>query len=755
MNLTMQSRGRSGVLRQLWPAALVIVTSLFVSAGSSAQIPKADVVVKLLPIASDLNSPLTVTHANDASGRLFIVDQTGLILVMRDGEVLPTPFLDLSADIPELNTGFDVRGLLGLAFHPFYASNGRFFVRHSESRPGDPNEPCFGSERGCNAELVVEYNVSADPDVASPTGTEIFRVNAPEYDHNAGEIAFGPDGYLYFTLGDGGGKNDGLHLVPPAHGPIGNGQNIETTLGSMLRIDVDSPPAPGLGYAVPSDNPFVGVTGADEIYAYGFRNPYRFSFDNGLGGSGALIVADVGQELFEEINIVYKGGNYGWAAREGSICFDPTDPEVPLQVCDETGPLGEPFVDPIAEYGTGVEGVSAIGGYVYRGARAASLNGRYVFGDFTKNFSGPLGRLFLLDEPGPNQYNIQELRVGVADDPYGYFLKGFGEDEQGEIYACGTTGFSPFGTSGVVQKLAETIVIGSCDTNTDNVSLTAEVGVLDFVQACSAAASNNQTFVACMVAISKGLRTAQILTGPEAANLVRCATAQQSWLIAFDNNGDESGVTVPGASNFSIYGSNWNAGIVDSNLAPEFTASAPASYAVSSGVSEATFDFGVDSVNFFYVHGGGIPAGVATAFDAKGTAVASVASLPATSLGDAANIVSLNPFEPIARIEFSGGAIDNFGFTTQEAPISLAGDLNDDGQVNAADLSAILFSLGDCPALGPCPSDLDDNGIVEIVDVLDLFFGVPCEPGNCIFDFTGDGTANAQDLLIYAYFLYL
>ena len=208
----------------------------------SQAIPRGELTIQLEPVASGLVAPTFVTHADDGTGRLFIVDQSGKIRIVRNGGLLPTPFLNISSKLPALNAGYDERGLLGLAFHPNYRNNGRFFVRYSVPKPGSPGEPCFGAFFGCHQEVLAEYRVSnSDPDIADP-GSEIilFRVDKPQFNHNGGAVAFGPDGYLYFSLGDGGGANDGLADVPPSHGPIGNGQNIETALGGVLRIDVDA-----------------------------------------------------------------------------------------------------------------------------------------------------------------------------------------------------------------------------------------------------------------------------------------------------------------------------------------------------------------------------------------------------------------------------------------------------------------------------------------------------------------------------------
>jgi glucose/arabinose dehydrogenase len=408
-------------------------------------IEAGEVVVGLEDVASGLTAPLALTHAGDGSGRLFVVDQIGTIRVIKDGQLLATPFLDLGERVVDVNPAYDERGVLGLTFHPEYASNGRFFVRYSAPREGGPEEPCNdpgGFIVGCHKEVLAEFRVSVgDPDVADPDSeATIYEVAEPEFNHNGGDIAFGPDGFLYVPLGDGGGANDGLGSDPPLHGPGGNGQNVETPLGKILRIDVDGMRP----FEVPSDNPFVGAEGLDEIYAYGFRNPFKISFDR--GGSRELFVGEVGQGLFEEVDVVEKGGNYGWAIREGAHCFDPQNPSTPKDSC-----LTEGLIDPIAEYDHS-EGVSVIGGYVYRGLRIAELRGKYVFGDFSRDF-GPTGRLLYLDADGGDRSKIFELGIVPERSPLGLLVRGFGEDEEGDLYVLGSTDLGPTGSSGVVVRI--------------------------------------------------------------------------------------------------------------------------------------------------------------------------------------------------------------------------------------------------------------------------------------------------------------
>lgn len=428
------------------------------SGEASAGPPPGPVSVALVPIASGLAPPTFLTHAGDGSGRLFVVLQTGQIRIIDSGgTLLPTPFLDLSASLVALDGTFDERGLLGLAFHPDFATNGRFYVRYSAPRAGSMADPCFGTPRGCHTAVLSEFQVNGPPATTNvaDAGSErvLFTVDEPEFNHNAGSLVFGPDGHLYFGLGDGGGAHDGLAQNPPVHGLLGNGQDITTPLGAILRIDVNSTPPMGQGYVVPPTNPFVGVTGVDEIFAYGLRNPYRFSFDDAVGGTGKLLCGDVGQGLFEELNDIVLGGNYGWAVREAFACFDPLAPDTPPASCPSTGPSGEPLLDPVLAYGHDV-GVSIVGGYVYRGAGVPDLAGQYVFGDWASDFGTPKGRLMVCTIDGPHAWLRRDVLIapaGTTDLPGALLAIGRGED--GALYVCTSGVISPLGSAGAVHRI--------------------------------------------------------------------------------------------------------------------------------------------------------------------------------------------------------------------------------------------------------------------------------------------------------------
>jgi glucose/arabinose dehydrogenase len=359
-------------------AATAILLGLYSTAA--AQTPVA---VRLQPFVSQLNAPIYVTSARDGTKRMFIVERGGVIKVVQPGSNVPTTFLDISS-----KTSTDgERGLLGLAFHPSYASNRRFFVYYTRASDG--------------AIRIDEYRASlANPNVADVTEKPIITIPHPgASNHNGGTLAFGPDGYLYAAPGDGGGGND----------PSNNAQNINTLLGKMIRIDVNVPEGDPAPYRIPPDNPFAGPTaGLDEIYALGLRNPFRFSFDR--GGANQLWLGDVGQNAWEEADIITLGGNYGWRVYEGNACTN-LDPGL----CNPAN-----FVPPVFEYSSQPTSsrCSITGGVVYRGTQRTLPVGSYIYGDFCT---------------GEILYWNGSQQVPLIDSP-DFNLTAFGEDEDGEIY---------------------------------------------------------------------------------------------------------------------------------------------------------------------------------------------------------------------------------------------------------------------------------------------------------------------------------
>jgi glucose/arabinose dehydrogenase len=337
-------------------------------------------------VTGGLSQPVGLVAAPGDTTRLFIVEKTGTIRILRSGTLLPRPFLDVSGRV---SAGSE-QGLLGLAFHPGYAANGRFFVDYTDAA-GDTR--------------VVEFQASANPDSASATEKEILFVDQPFANHNGGQLVFGPDGKLYIGLGDGGSGGD----------PQGNGQNLGTLLGKILRIDVDA----ASPYAVPPDNPFVGQAGAKgEIWSYGLRNPWRFSFDP---ETGAMWIGDVGQDAWEEIDMepAGQGGrNYGWNRMEGTHCYPPNSS------CNPAG-----ITLPIAEYDHGA-GCSVTGGFVYRGMELPELRGTYFYGDYC---TGIVRSIRLVNGAPPQQLDwTPALRTAAGGAMQG--LSSFGVDSRGELY---------------------------------------------------------------------------------------------------------------------------------------------------------------------------------------------------------------------------------------------------------------------------------------------------------------------------------
>jgi glucose/arabinose dehydrogenase len=445
-------RGRLGVVLAL---ALLL---------AAAPRPAEAIDVGLSLVADGFTSPIAMASPRDHTRRLFVVDQVGTISIVRrgDGRVDP-PFLDLRDRVVPVDPGFDERGLLGLAFHPRYVKNGKFYVYYCfPLRPGAPD----GYD---HSGRISEFRVSAtDPDLADPSSERILlEWDHPQFNHNGGTIAFGPtDHYLYISIGDGGGGNDvGLGHVEDWYdfNAGGNGQDVEQNLlGNVLRIDVNS----GDPYGIPPDNPFVGRDGLDEIYAYGLRNPYRFSFD--MGGENMLVLGDAGQNLFEEVHVITKGGNYGWNVKEGSHCFDAAFPDTPPATCPSVvGPghpdEGAPLIDPVVEYahpgiadpdGLQEIGLVVVGGNVYRGSDVPALDGRYVFGDWSNDFAVPGGTLLAADPSTGPPWSFETLTiVNRPGGALGAFLLGFGQDEKGEIYVLTTQNIGPSGTTGQVFRI--------------------------------------------------------------------------------------------------------------------------------------------------------------------------------------------------------------------------------------------------------------------------------------------------------------
>ena len=407
--------------------------------------------IHLERVADGFVAPMQLTAPDDGTGRRFVVDQVGVVRILtRDGRLLPEPFLDLSGEIVALEEQYDERGLLGLAFHPRYAENGRFYVYYSV--PLQPEMP----DSFDHANRLVEFRVSAsDPDRADPRPTRVLLELAwPYSNHNGGTLAFGPDGYLYVPLGDGGNRDDqGRGHVDDwyARNAGGNAQNVEANLlGKILRLDVD---ATGGAYGIPPDNPFVGRPGRDEIWAYGLRNPFRIAFD---ARTGTLFASDAGQELYEEIDIIVRGGNYGWNVMEGTHCFDAAHPQHPPYDCPRVAPNGDSLRLPIAQYDH-YKGVVSVGGVAYRGAAVPAFQGSFLFADWSWDHDQPRGTLFIAEPPPAGRasmWNWRELAVEVeGGGEFHEFVRSFGEDAEREAYVLTARVQGPHGTTGTVWKV--------------------------------------------------------------------------------------------------------------------------------------------------------------------------------------------------------------------------------------------------------------------------------------------------------------
>ncbi|MEE8473112.1 MAG: PQQ-dependent sugar dehydrogenase [Dehalococcoidia bacterium] len=426
-------------------ATATVGCALITASGEGAS-GRAQAGVGLELIAGGFASPVGLVPSRDGTGRLFVVDQVGVIRVVTGEGLRGEPFLDLRPRLVELNPDFDERGLLGMAFHPAFRDNGRFFLYYSA--PLRATAPGGWDHTSRIAEFRVRRD---DPDRADPESERILlEVDQPQSNHNAGQIAFGPDGYLYIPLGDGGRGSD----TGTGHPLTGNGQDTSTLLGSILRLDVD-----GTGpYGVPPDNPLVGREGHDEIFAFGLRNPFRISFD--AGGDHELFAADVGQNLWEEVNIITGGGNYGWNVREGAHCFDPGRPDRSPERCAGVDARGRPLIDPIIEYGNakspGGIGTAVIGGFVYRGSALTGFDGDYIFADFSASRRRPDGRLFAATRPpaGGGMWSIRELRVATnASGRIEAYVRSFGQDVNNELYVLTAEVGGPAGNTGRVYRI--------------------------------------------------------------------------------------------------------------------------------------------------------------------------------------------------------------------------------------------------------------------------------------------------------------
>jgi glucose/arabinose dehydrogenase len=420
---------------------------------------------------NQLFAPVSMVSPLDGSGRMFISEQRGKIRIFRNGMLEPGVFLDLGAKLCSERAGYDERGLLGLAFHPGFGSPvspgyRRFYVYYIAN---SPNAPGVTSDPVDSRTVVAEYQVSAaNPDLADPaSGRILLSFDKPQFNHAGGGLEFGPDGLLYFSVGDGGSSQDnnyghtgGTNLKPV--NAKGNALDLTKLFGKIHRIAPLGTNGPGGQYGIPADNPFATSPNGErpEIFAYGLRNTWRFSFDSRPGGTGRLFAADVGQGEVEEIDLIVKGGNFGWRNKEGTFfpSFSAGAPAMPAAAIDPIAQYAHPGVlkgsPSLPQYG-----VSVTGGYVYRGSGIAGLAGKYVFGDYSRNSTSPEGSLLGLEETSPGVWALSFLDI-LGGNPIGRFVYGFGQDQNGELFVLTAKTRSPSAPdpatglpSGAIHKL--------------------------------------------------------------------------------------------------------------------------------------------------------------------------------------------------------------------------------------------------------------------------------------------------------------
>lgn len=434
---------------------VLIGLSIFVMAFAPAR------AVELALIVDGLTAPVDLVDPKDGSGRLFVIEQQGVVRVIdAESKLREEPLLDLRPRLIALESGFEERGLLGLALHPDFGENGRLYV--SYSAPLRPSAPAGWNHTRRISELTVAHDDRGHVDL----GTErvLLELDWPSRKHNGGALGFGPDGYLYIGLGDGGGAHGvGKEVlwsafdVPPEQLYWDRlAQDVTSLFGSILRVDVER----GFPtYGIPRTNPFVGKLGRDEVYAWGFRNPYRIAFDG--NGSGDFLVTATAETLWEAIYLVAAPGNFGWPIRDGTHCVDRTAPRRPPETCPETGAEGYDIRDPVVEYpnmqvmhpdtqvdAVGV-GTAVVGGRIYRGAALPEFQGKLVFADWSAAFENPSGQVFIATPP-PSWRGLWHFeRLAQLDTR----IVSLAEDGADELYLLTNDELGPFNATGKIFKL--------------------------------------------------------------------------------------------------------------------------------------------------------------------------------------------------------------------------------------------------------------------------------------------------------------
>jgi glucose/arabinose dehydrogenase len=388
---------------------ILLLPSFILKQIDPGGLPAPTLTFKTQKIADGLQAPLDMVFIGN--NEFLVAEQGGKIKLVKNGKVNDAPVLDISSKLTKLQLS-DVRGLLGFAIHPKFKSNHKIYVFYSAPKSADNTD---------HKDVIAEYTLPADWSTANiESGRILYATDNPGQGDNGGCMKFGTDGYLYISMGDGGGGGD-------KHGPIGNAQNMNTLLGKILRIDVNS----DFAYSIPKDNPFVGKADVKpEIWAYGLRNPWRFSFDS---KTNQLITSDVGEGAWEEVDVIEKGGNYGWRMVEGNHCFNPRED------CDFTG-----TIKPVAEYDHRY-GICIIGGYIYNGKQLADQKGKYFFADWT-------GPIYYIEKKGDTW---QQGKVELQNYPSDLKITSWSEDQAGELYLITNGGNLLSEVKGAIYKIVK------------------------------------------------------------------------------------------------------------------------------------------------------------------------------------------------------------------------------------------------------------------------------------------------------------
>jgi glucose/arabinose dehydrogenase len=422
--------------------ALTVVAASAAVALLAAGPANAQVKIKLEEVVGGLTHPLAMVSIPDGSGRKAVIEQHGQVRIIdARGRLVPEPFLNIQSKLVHLEPFFEEQGLLGLAFHPNYRENGKFYIAYSAPLRGDAilDKKLWWAHTNTVSEMTVSKD---NPNKANPNVEKIIsQIDWPQFNHNGHWIGFGPDGKLYLSTGDGGYANDwGIgHNVT-----IGNGQDMMSLHGKMLRLDVDKEDL------IPTDNPFVGRSDAlPQIWALGLRNPWRCSFD--MGDDRALYCGDVQQNAYEEVSIVAKGSNLGWRRMEADKCFDYVKPNDHPATCDKTG-LTEPIIvyKNCTAVPQGCLGISVTGGHVYRGSHAPWA-GKYIFGDWSKSFATMDGQIFFGTKGADGKWTMEQASVqGMDTLPY---ILAFAQDERGDVYALTSISTGPVGGHDKIYRI--------------------------------------------------------------------------------------------------------------------------------------------------------------------------------------------------------------------------------------------------------------------------------------------------------------